>query len=235
MGASGRQAFTNDMRRVAADTIISTMKRALNVLQGVSVVTCYALKYGYACLGEHSEICRDQRTARALERALRFHLQLAGTSHAPYLREVPIAAPGLELTNLARLTDVHPNTLRNPLSERLQGRMREVVKVISAATECIRAVDKAIHWYRNELIADYDRRTAAELVADGQVEAVPAFIRNLENGARDESRPRREGWDCPLQRLCALQCSSHRLNKSSQYKNDIRVASPDPTDHYRDS
>lgn len=141
----------------------------------------------------------------------------------------------VKLTNLARLTGVHRNTLRNPSSERLQGRTREVVKVISAATECIRAVDKAIHWYRNELIADYDRRTAAELVADGQVEAVPAFIRNLENGARDESRPRREGWDCPLQRLCALQCSSHRLNKSSQYKNDIRVASPDPTDHYRDS
>ncbi|MBZ9942299.1 hypothetical protein LB533_14475 [Mesorhizobium sp. BR1-1-13] len=93
-------------------------------------------------------------------------------------------ALGVKLTNLARLTGVHRNTLRNPSSERLQCRMREVVKVISAATECTVTVDKAIYWYRNELIADYGHRTAAELVADGQVEAVLAFIRDLENGAR---------------------------------------------------
>lgn len=93
-------------------------------------------------------------------------------------------ALGVKLTSLARLTGVHRNTLRNPSSERLLGRMREVVKVISAATECTGAADKAIYWYRNELIAGYGHRTAAELVADGQVEAVLAFIRDLENGAR---------------------------------------------------
>ena len=76
------------------------------------------------------------------------------------------------------------NTLRNPSSERLQGRMREMVKEISAATELTGAVDKAIYWYRNEPIADYGHHTAAELVADGQVGAVLAFIRDLENGAR---------------------------------------------------
>jgi len=76
------------------------------------------------------------------------------------------------------------NTLRKPSSERLQGRMREMVKEISAATELTGAVDKAIYWYRNEPIADYGHHTAAELVADGQVGAVLAFIRDLENGAR---------------------------------------------------
>ncbi|RWA66141.1 hypothetical protein [Mesorhizobium sp.] len=93
-------------------------------------------------------------------------------------------ALGVKLTNLARLTGVQRNTLRNPSSERLQGRMREEVKVISAATECTGAVDKAIYWYRNELIVDYGHRTAAKLVADGQVDAVLAFVRDLENGAR---------------------------------------------------
>lgn len=91
---------------------------------------------------------------------------------------------GVKVANLAQLTGVHRNTLRNPKSERLQGRMREMVKVISAATELTGDVEKAIYWYRNEPIADYGHRTAAELVADGEVEAVLALVRDLENGAR---------------------------------------------------
>ncbi|MET3594670.1 hypothetical protein ABID26_004078 [Mesorhizobium shonense] len=62
--------------------------------------------------------------------------------------------------------------------------MRDMVTAISAATEHTGAVDKAIHWYRNGIIAEYGHRTAEELVADGRVEAVLAFLRDLENGAR---------------------------------------------------
>lgn len=92
-------------------------------------------------------------------------------------------ALGVKVANLAQLTGVHRNTLRNPSSERLQGRMREMVKVISAATEITGDIDKAIYWYRNEPIADYGHYTAAELVAGGHAEAVLAYIRDLENGA----------------------------------------------------
>ncbi|MDX8495111.1 hypothetical protein RFN29_26480 [Mesorhizobium sp. VK22B] len=103
----------------------------------------------------------------------------------PYISPKRLSqALGVKVANLAQLTGVHRNTLRNPSSERLQGRMREMVKVISAATELTGDVNRAIYWYRNEPIADYGHRTAAELVADGQVEAVLAFIRDLENGAR---------------------------------------------------
>ncbi|MFI0849070.1 hypothetical protein [Mesorhizobium sp. IMUNJ 23232] len=91
---------------------------------------------------------------------------------------------GVKIASLAELTGVHRNTLRNPSSERLQGRMREMVKVITAATELAGDIDKAIYWYRNEPIADYGHRTAAELVAEGHAEAVLAYIRDLENGAR---------------------------------------------------
>lgn len=48
--------------------------------------------------------------------------------------------------------------------------MREMVKVISAATELTGDVDKAIYWYRNEPIADYSHPTAADLVADAEFE-----------------------------------------------------------------
>jgi hypothetical protein len=103
----------------------------------------------------------------------------------PYISPKRLSkALGVKVANLAQLTGVHRNTLRNPSSERLQSRMREMVKVISAATELTGDVDKAIYWYRNEPIADYGHRTAAELVADGHAEAVLAFIRDLENGAR---------------------------------------------------
>jgi hypothetical protein len=79
---------------------------------------------------------------------------------------------------------VHRNTLRNPSSERLQGRLREMVKVITAAATLSGDIDKAIYWFRNEPIADYDHKTAAELVAQGHTEAVLAYLCDLENGAR---------------------------------------------------
>ena len=103
----------------------------------------------------------------------------------PYISPQRLSkALGVKVASLADLTGVHRNTLRNPSSERLQGRMREMVKVITAATELTGDIDKAIYWYRNEPIADYSHRTAAELVAEGHAEAVLAFLRDLENGAR---------------------------------------------------
>ena len=91
---------------------------------------------------------------------------------------------GVKTVNLAELNGVHRNTLRNPSSERLQVRMREMVKVISAVAQLTGDLQKAIYWYRNDPILDYGQRTAAELVAEGHADAVLAFIRDLENGAR---------------------------------------------------
>jgi uncharacterized protein (DUF2384 family) len=103
----------------------------------------------------------------------------------PYISPQRLSkALGVKVASLAELTGVHRNTLRNPSSERLQGRMREMVKVITAATELTGDLDKAIYWYRNEPIADYSHRTAAELVSEGHAEAVLAYLRDLENGAR---------------------------------------------------
>ena len=62
--------------------------------------------------------------------------------------------------------------------------MREMVKVISAATKLTGDVNKAIFRYRNEPFADYGHRTAAEFVAGGQVEAVLAYPGSRDRGAR---------------------------------------------------
>ena len=93
------------------------------------------------------------------------------------------AALGVQVTSLADLTGVHRNTLRNPASERLQGKLREIIKVITVAASLTGDINKAIYWFRNEPIADYDHKTAAELVAEGQLEAVLSYLRDLENGA----------------------------------------------------
>lgn len=93
------------------------------------------------------------------------------------------AALGVQVASLASLAGVHRNTLRNPSSERLQDKLREMVRVITAAASLTGDISKAIYWYRNEPIADYQHKTAAELVADGHVDAVMAHLRDLENGA----------------------------------------------------
>jgi hypothetical protein len=91
---------------------------------------------------------------------------------------------GVQVASLAQMTGVHRNTMRNPASERLQSKLREMVKVIAAASSMTGDIGKAIYWFRNEPIADYDHKTAAELVAEGHVEAVLSYLRDLENGAR---------------------------------------------------
>src|ERR1700689_845954 len=92
------------------------------------------------------------------------------------------AALGVQVANLAALSGVHRNTLRNPGSERVQTKLREMVKAITAAAAVTDDVAKAIYWFRNEPIADYDHKTAAELVAGGRLEAVLSYLRDLENG-----------------------------------------------------
>ena len=94
------------------------------------------------------------------------------------------AVLGVQVANLADLTGVHRNTLRNPSSERLQVKMREMVKAITTAASLTGDISQAIYWFRNEPIADYDHKTAAELVAEGHLEAVLSYLRDLENGAR---------------------------------------------------
>lgn len=93
------------------------------------------------------------------------------------------AALGVPVGSFAALTGIHRNTLRNPASERLQGKLREIVKAITAAAELTGDVQKAIYWYRNEPIGDYGYKTAAELVAQGRLDAVLAYLGDISEGA----------------------------------------------------
>jgi hypothetical protein len=58
-----------------------------------------------------------------------------------------------------------------------------MVKAIVAAVGVTGNLEKAIYWFRNEPIADYRHKTAAELVAEGRLGAVLAYLEDLRNGA----------------------------------------------------
>jgi len=92
-------------------------------------------------------------------------------------------ALGIEMAGVAVLAGLDGEALGNSGSERLQIRLCEMVRVIAAATTQTGDVSKAICWYRNEPIAGYDHKTAAELVAAGHAGAVMAHLHDLENGA----------------------------------------------------
>ncbi|WP_375286248.1 hypothetical protein [Sphingomonas sp.] len=102
----------------------------------------------------------------------------------PYISPKRVAqALGVQLSRLAEIAGVHRNTLANPASERLQDRLRDMVRVIMAASELTGDLEQAIYWFRNEPIVTLKRQTAAELVAAGHTEAVMAHLSELVDGA----------------------------------------------------
>ena len=90
---------------------------------------------------------------------------------------------GVQLSRLAGIMGVHRNTMRNPASERLQDRSRDMARVIAAATELAGDTDQAVYWFVNEPVATRRRRTTAQLVADGHADAVLALLEELSNRA----------------------------------------------------
>jgi hypothetical protein len=120
---------------------------------------------------------------RATRLAWRFVASLQ-EPRTPYISPKRVAlALGVQMSRLAEIAGVHRNTLANPASERLQDRLRDMVRVIMAASELTGDLDQAIYWFRNEPIVTLKRKTAAELVADGHADAVIAHLSDLIEGA----------------------------------------------------
>jgi hypothetical protein len=93
-------------------------------------------------------------------------------------------ATGLSIQALAAMVGVHRNTLsQHPGSARVQQRLREMVRAISAAAALTGDIDKALYWFINEPIADYRHKTAAGLLGEGQLVAVLAYLDDLRAGA----------------------------------------------------
>lgn len=102
----------------------------------------------------------------------------------PYISpDALVEALGIAKNQLAHITRLHRNTFRNPSSPNVQEGLREIIRIITIAERLTGDTDKAIYWFNNEPLADYDSQTPAELCAAGQHGAVLAFLAELEHGA----------------------------------------------------
>ncbi|MGK6325348.1 hypothetical protein ACMGDM_19955 [Sphingomonas sp. DT-51] len=123
----------------------------------------------------------DEQRASQLASSFVASLQEPRTPHISPKRVA--LALGVQLSRLAEIAGVHRNTLANPASERLQDRLRDMVRVIMAASELTGNIEQAVYWFRNEPIVTLKRKTAAELVAGGHTDAVLAHLSELLDGA----------------------------------------------------
>ena len=89
----------------------------------------------------------------------------------------------LQVKDLAAAAGVDRNTVaRNPHNVRLQNYMREIVRVLESARDIAGDLDRAVIWFKHQPIQAYRFRTAAELVAEGKVEAVMAYLDDMRHG-----------------------------------------------------
>ncbi len=94
------------------------------------------------------------------------------------------AAMNLQVQELAQLAHVHRATVSEaPTNARLQGFMREALQVLSAAFDVTRDRERAIYWYRNSPIREFQHRTAEQLVADRKTDAVLSYLASIGSGA----------------------------------------------------
>jgi hypothetical protein len=93
-------------------------------------------------------------------------------------------ALNLQMQELAQLAHVHRATVSEaPTNVRLQVFMREALQVLSAALDVARDRERAIYWYRNSPIPEFQHRTAEQLVADHKTEAVLSYLSSIGSGS----------------------------------------------------
>lgn len=90
----------------------------------------------------------------------------------------------LPLQRLASLAHVHRNTVSlAPTSPKLQDAMVDVVRVLSAAHALTGDIDRALFWFRNQPISEFDHFTPMQLVEQGKVQALINYVESISAGA----------------------------------------------------
>lgn len=94
------------------------------------------------------------------------------------------AALHLQQQELAQLAHVHRSTVAEaPSNTKLQQFMRDSLRVLSAAAQVSGDRDRAVYWFRNSPIVEFEHRTAEQLVSDGRVDAVVAYLGSIASGS----------------------------------------------------
>ena len=89
----------------------------------------------------------------------------------------------LALQDLAAQAHVHRSTIsRAPDSETIQRFLRETLRVLRAATDISGDVERAIFWFKNEPLREFDYKTAQTLVSEGRADAAIQYLQMAEAG-----------------------------------------------------
>lgn len=93
------------------------------------------------------------------------------------------SALSMDIQVLANRAHVHRTTIaRAEGAEKLQGFLREAIRVLAAATDINGNFKDALFWFRNEPISTFDYQTAEQLVSDGRSEDLLRYVRALKAG-----------------------------------------------------
>lgn len=105
----------------------------------------------------------------------------AGTSRLSATRIAD--ALGLPYQDLAALAGVHRNTLRtHPESPRLQAVLRDLMRLLSAATAVQPDTARAFFMVKNEPIPAFRHKTLLQLVQDGRTEDAIDYLESISAG-----------------------------------------------------
>ena len=92
-------------------------------------------------------------------------------------------ALGLQYQDLATLAGVHRNTLRtHPESPRLQAALRDLMRVLSAATAVQPDTARAFFMVKNEPIPAFHHKTLLQLVQEGRTDDAIDYLESISAG-----------------------------------------------------
>lgn len=115
--------------------------------------------------------------------ALMNYLQDADVSPVSISPRRYISVLRLELQDLATQAHVHRSTIsRAPNSETIQLFLRETLRVLRAATDVTGDVERAIFWFKNEPLREFDYKTAQTLVSEGRACVAIKYLQMAEAG-----------------------------------------------------
>ena len=90
---------------------------------------------------------------------------------------------GLQQQDLAQLAGVHRNTVRtHPESAKLQSALRDLMRVLSAATAVQPDPQRAVFLIKNEPIPAFRHKTLLQLVQDGRTEDAIGYLESISAG-----------------------------------------------------
>lgn len=91
---------------------------------------------------------------------------------------------GLRVQELAERARVHRNTpTARPHTPQLQRYLREMLRVLTVATEITGDSERAVFLLRNEPLRAFGYKTADTLVQEGRSDAVIAYLESLADGS----------------------------------------------------